>query len=294
MNGITILTPTYNRAHTLKKCYSSLISQTNKDFEWLVIDDGSTDDTEKLITEFIKENIISIKYLHKLNGGKHTAVNKAVKQVGSLLTLILDSDDYLVDDAIDKIYKYCNTYSDSDNVGGFTFLKIYPNGDLMGKAFPKEGPYNFIDYRVNGIVSGDQCDVFYTECLKKYPFSEFEGEKFIGESTAWIKMAHKYNMIGINESIYVAEYLESGLTKKGRKLRMSCPQGGMEYSLLCMSTKCSRTRRFKSGVLYNCYGNVLGINILSLIMSNNYHLLTFVTYPLGLLLFYFWKIKYKL
>jgi len=102
---ITILTPTYNRKHTLRRAYDSLINQTNKDFEWLVIDDGSKDDTKELIDEFISENKITIKYFFKENGGKHTALNFGTNKAKGELVLILDSDDYLSNDAIELVKK---------------------------------------------------------------------------------------------------------------------------------------------------------------------------------------------
>ena len=293
MENLTVLTPTYNRADTLKKCYTSLISQTNKNFEWLIVDDGSTDNTEQLIKEFAKNDLISINYIRKPNGGKHTAVNNATKLINSLLTIILDSDDYLAVDAIEQIYTHYEIYKDINNICGFTFLKNYPNGEFMGTAFPHEGVYNFIDYRVNGIVKGEYCDVFFTKYLKQYPFSEFKNEKYIGESTVWIKMAEKYEMVAINKSIYIAEYLETGLTKNGRELRIASPLGGMEYSQICMSKRCSVRRRLKSGILYNCYGIIVGMNIISIVKSNNHQILTLLTYPFGLSLYKIWRIKYK-
>ena len=103
---ISILTPTYNRYETLRRAYNSLTRQTNNEFEWVIIDDGSKDDTKKLIHSFIKEKKIRIKYFYKKNGGKHTAINFGLSKVSGDSLLILDSDDYLVDDAIEIVYSY--------------------------------------------------------------------------------------------------------------------------------------------------------------------------------------------
>ena len=294
MNKLSVLTPTYNRSQNLKTCYASLLLQSNKNFEWIIIDDGSTDDTKQVINEIIKDDKIDVKYIYKKNGGKHTAINQGVKIANSSLTLILDSDDYLSWNAIEKIFECYTKYSESPNICGFTFLKKDGNGQLMGRGFPEEGIYNFIELRINGKYQGEYCDVFFTKYLREYPFSEYEGENFIGESTVWIKISQKYDMVYVNEIIYNAEYLDGGLTKKGRQMRISCPKGGMEYAKTRMLTKCSFRVRMKSGILYNCYGTFLGMNLGSLLKKNEYIILTMFTYPFGVVLYKYWKSRYLL
>ena len=102
-NLVTILTPTYNRSKFLKKLYDSLLSQTNKNFEWLIVDDGFTDNTKTIIEHFIDENLIKIKYIKKENGGKHTALNVGIKEISTKYTFIVDSDGLLVDSPIQTI-----------------------------------------------------------------------------------------------------------------------------------------------------------------------------------------------
>lgn len=279
---LTILTPSYNREKLLKRCYASLLAQINKNFEWLIVDDGSTDNTEEVVRQFIDENKMVIKYIYKKNGGKHTAVNLGVKNITSDLTLLLDSDDYLTEDAVEQIYRIAEKYSCEQDICGYTFLKKYPDGMIMGDKFPRNGRYNFIDWRVNGVVSGDQCDVFYTKCMHEYPFSEYPGEKFIGESTSWIRMAEKYDMICENTAIYIAEYLEGGLTKEGRAMRIKNPNGGMEYANLCMIKRCSIKRKFRSAILYTAYARINRVKYLDMLERSNNKLLTIVMNPLGL------------
>lgn len=293
MSSITILTPTYNRANTLPKCYESLCNQTNQNFKWLIIDDGSIDNTFDVIKGFIDSKAIDLEYIYKNNGGKHTAVNEGVKHIETELILILDSDDYLLPNAIEEINYIAENFGNEQNICGLTLLKSYPNGELMGNEFPNEGRYNYIDYRVNGTVIGEHCDVFYTNILKNFPFTEYEGEKYIGESTAWIKMASEYNMIGVNKVIYVADYLDGGLTKSGKKMRISNPMGGMEYARMCMTKEFTLKRRIKSGILYNSYGTIAGDNAIKRIRYSTPKLLTLLTYPLGFLLSVYWMSKYK-
>lgn len=124
---ITVLTPTYNREKTLKRAYESLLSQSKKDFEWIIVDDGSTDNTKSLIEGFINENKLDIKYIYKTNGGKHTALNVGTNKAKGELLLILDSDDYLSDDAIELCYKYWKKYKDDKTICGMTFLRHIEN-----------------------------------------------------------------------------------------------------------------------------------------------------------------------
>ena len=294
MATITVLTPTYNRANNLIKCYNSLLYQTVKDFEWLIVDDGSVDDTMSVVNTFISEKKISIRYIHKDNGGKHTALNYGVKQINTELTVVLDSDDYFSKDAIQEIIFYYNKYKINRNLCGFTFLKKFTNGNIIGMEFPiDEEITNFIDIRLNRKIRGDKCEVFYTKCLKEYPFPEYEGEKFIGESTVWTKMALKYDMVHINKGVYMAEYLEDGLTKNGRKLRISCPNGGMANSKMHMIKQCRIGIRIKSAILFNCYAFFAKKAIRDICSECEYKLLTLITMPFGYLLFRYWKHKYN-
>lgn len=295
MVEVTILTPTYNRGDMLRRVYKSLLQQTNTQFEWLIVDDGSTDSTDKLVEELINENRLSIKYIYKENGGKHTAVNKGVENIDTPLTLILDSDDYLTSDAVEIIVKYYYEYKDYNNLCGFVFLKIYPNGTLNGKTFPiNKEICSFIDRRVNGKIHGDKCEVLYTKILKKYSFPEFEGEKFISESTTWIAMGMKYDMVYINEKIYVAEYLADGLTKQGKKLRILSPNGSMENARVRMNKKTNLRRRIKGSILYSCYGYFAKKKAIELISNNEHKILTISTLPIGFFLYIMWKIKYNI
>ena len=289
---ITVLTPTYNRATYLHRCYDCLREQTNFNFEWLIVDDGSTDNTKNEVKKIIDSAVIPVRYIYKENGGKHTAVNLGVNNINTPLTVILDSDDLLDKNAIQEIEKIYNENCNKSNICGFSFLKKYPNGKYMGDRFPIEGEYNYIDWRVNYVVTGDQCDVFYTRCMREFPFNVYPGERFIGESTAWIRMAKKYNMICKNIAIYMADYLEDGLTKRGRSLRINCPRGGMEYANLCMLKGVTWKRRIKSAALYIAYGTIVKEPLYDLIMNSNSKGWSIFMFPIGLITQYRWKQKY--
>lgn len=293
MIELTILTPTFNRENTLRQCYDSLKKQTCKKFEWLVVDDGSTDNTRELINSFIKEEKITIRYVYKDNGGKHTALNLGLALINSKMTIILDSDDYLTDDAVAQIMLYDKRYGKRKDLCGFSFLKLFPDGKVIGKKYPiDEEIATYIERRVNGRIYGDKCEVFYNTCLQKYRFPVFEGEKFIGESTVWILMGLEYSMVHINKGIYIGEYLEDGLTKLGRKIRIACPRGGMINSQRFMIPQCNIYNRIKAGILYNCYSFFAKNKVIDTIKENPYRFISVITMPFGYSLYRYWKSKY--
>lgn len=253
---VTILTPTYNREKDLPKLYFSLCKQTNTNFEWLVVDDGSSDNTESLINDFISDRIISIKYIKKTNGGKHTALNLGISQINSVLTFIVDSDDSLSEDAVDKIIKYHNKYKNNNDICGYSFLRKDENGKINGKKIDMDEKIGtLIDVRINsGDDSSDKAEVYYSNCLHQFTFPEFEGEKFLGEDVVWMRMARKYKMVFINEAIYIGTYLEDGLTRNRRKNNIKSPKGCVLRAREYMHKDINLKTREKSTLQYLIYG----------------------------------------
>lgn len=278
---LTILTPTHNRGKYLGDIFKVLQQQTNQNFEWMIVDDGSTDNTKEIVESFIESNKLRIRYFYKENGGKHTAVNYGLKYISTKLTVILDSDDTFTNDAVEVIEKTYNENKNEENICGFTFLRQRKNGELFGKAFPREGRYNFSKWRLSKISTDERCDVFYSEIMKQYPFSEYEGEKYIGESTMMIKMSYKYDMIGKNIVIGISDYLEGGLTDSNRMLRLHSLWESIEYCNLCMMPGIYWRRRLKSALLYDTYGFLKNIGPRKLINDSNAPLLTTIFYPIS-------------
>ena len=251
---LSIVTPTYNRAHTLGQLYNSLLMQTCNSFEWIVVDDGSTDDTENLIAAFKSEDKLDINYIYKENGGKHTALNTGIDKASGDMVIIVDSDDYLENHAVETITYYFEKYTDNKNICGFSFLKTKTNGDNTGDKFLKdEEVSNYIDCRINSDIKGDKAEVFFTNVLKKYPFPVFNGEKFISEDIIWIEIAKKYDTVHINKSLYVCEYLEGGLTDSDKRLKFASPKGSMLRGKQMMYYRCNLKFRIKGAIIYNCY-----------------------------------------
>lgn len=257
---VTVLTPTFNRGGSLNNLYQSLQKQTIKDFEWLLVDDGSTDDTKNIAEEMRKKAEFPMRYIYKENGGKHTALNVGVKQITSELTFIVDSDDTLVPDAIETILQYHKKYGERKDLCGYSFLRRFPDGKINGKPFePDEKVGTYIECRINADdTQADKAEVFYTRCLKEFPFPEYRNEKFLGEDLVWIRMALKYQMVHINRAIYVGNYLEDGLTKNRRKNNIRSPHGCMERAKEFMRPELKLKYRLKGAIQYLVYGKFAG------------------------------------
>lgn len=227
---ISILTPTYNRGKLLLPLYESLKNLTFEDFEWLIVDDGSEDDTEQYALSWIAHNIqnaeFPIRYIKKSNGGKHTAINRGVREANGELILILDSDDTLPADSLATIahyYEQCKGYKDCAGVCG---LMAHHDGQLIGTGFPKEPMYESalqFRYAEEGNVTGDLLEVYKTSVMREFPFPEIENEKFCPESLVWNRIANKYKLFCFNKVIYYRDYLEGGLTSKIVRIRMNSP-----------------------------------------------------------------------
>lgn len=222
---VTIFTPTYNRAYIIGKLYQSLCQQTNKDFEWLIIDDGSTDDTEKLISKWQQEKIIPIFYYKQSNGGKHRAINRGVKEAHGRLFFIVDSDDYLTDDAIEQLISQYNTIKDNQEFAGVSGFRAFPNGKRIGR-----GNFNsdildctHLERAYKYKLRGDFAEAYKTEILAGFPFPNYPNEKFCAESLVWNRIGCKYKIRYFNKDIYVCDYLPDGLTRASVRNRRNSP-----------------------------------------------------------------------
>lgn len=250
---ISVLTPTFNRESRLRILYNSLIEQKKQNFVWVVVDDGSTDNTAITIQNFIKEDIIPIIYIYKKNGGKHTAINLGVDNINTLLTIIVDSDDCLLPYATqiieDSFYKYKNF----ENIAFFAFQRCNKDGNKLVELASQETKGNYIDLRIKGRVYGDMAEVFYTKVLIENKFPTFPNEKFLSEDVLWIEISKQYDAVFIDESIYECEYLEDGLTDNDKIMKINSPLGSMLRGKQLMYKKCGIINMFKGIIIYDCY-----------------------------------------
>ena len=236
---ITVFTPTYNRAHTLPSLYRSLLEQTNRDFEWLIIDDGSTDATKELIAGFIAQNKIAIRYERVPNGGKHRAINKATELAKGEYFFIVDSDDTLTPDALEKLKRWFDEIApQKERFAGVSGQKGTDINHPLGTTFKD----NFADVlyynRTRRGIKGDKAEAFYTDILRQYKFPEFENENYITEAVVWMKIAQDgYALRYYNDVIYICEYLEDGLTKNATARRIKNIRGTQHTYRYLMSVQ---------------------------------------------------------
>ena len=213
MAKLTVFTPAYNRAYTLHKCYESLLRQTCKDFIWLIIDDGSTDNTKELVEGWIKENKINIKYIYQENQGMHGAHNTAYENINTELNVCIDSDDYMTEYAVEKIVDYWNKHK-RDDLAGIAALDIYENGEVIGSEFPSnlyESNYWNIYHKYK--ITGDKKLIYRSDLTKNYPYPIFEGEKYVGLGYKYAKLDEEYKLLLLNEKVCVVEYMEDGSSR---------------------------------------------------------------------------------
>ncbi len=228
---VTIFTPTYNRANIIDKLYRSLQRQTFLDFEWLVVDDGSTDDTEELFEKWQQEdNNFPIRYYRQNNGGKCRAINHGLALVQGELFINVDSDDYLTDDALEKINLWVEDIPKDQKFCGV----VGSLGTSPTETPNKQFEYSFRDASLleryndysDNPIDGERAYVFYSDIRKKYKYPEFDRENFMTPAVTWNRMAHDgYKMRFFNDIIWVYEYQEEGLTLSGNKRFLNNPQG---------------------------------------------------------------------
>ena len=292
---VTIITPTYNRAENLQVLYESLLIQTNKSFVWLIVDDGSKDDTQTVVDSYIKEEKLKISYFRKENGGKHTALNLGIKNTETPLVIIVDSDDTLTEDAVEIINTYYRKYKNTSNLCGFSFLKRFADGRINGKLFvPDEKIGSYIECRVNGNdMNADKAEVFFTDRLKEFPFPEFKGEKFLGEDIIWARISGKYKMVHINKAIYIAEYLENGLTRNRRANNIKSPNGCVLRANEYLNSEVNFIFREKCALQYLIYGWFAGRPTKELIQHANQKLLVMVNVLPAAMIFKKWKKEFE-
>ena len=244
---ITVFTPAYNRAHLLPRLFESLCKQTYKDFEWVIVDDGSVDDTRSVVEQFSvlgfefsgdkaqslntqhsTLNTNTIRYFYQENGGKHRAINRGVKEARGELFFIADSDDMLPPDALEIVARQYEGIKDDKSFAGVCGLDATFDGKVIGSGLPEEViDDNSIAVRFKLGVTGDMKEVFRTSVLKEFPFPEIEGERFCPEVLLWNRIATKYKLRYFNQIVYLAEYQDDGISAGIVKARMTSPIASM-------------------------------------------------------------------
>ena len=225
----TVFTATYNRAHTLRRVYDSLQSQTMQDFEWLIVDDGSTDDSETCVREMKAQDRIPIRYVKKGNGGVHTAHNIAIKEARGKLFLRLDSDDACVPHALETLLEKWLEIPDTrrDQYSGVSCLGMRPSGEIVGGAYPVDGWDS--DYAVLQSLRGEKWGFHRLDVLREHPFPEFAGESFCPEGLVWGRLHDRYKTRCFNIPLRIYFSSEDSITASMTRTRYRSTKGVTLY-----------------------------------------------------------------
>lgn len=289
---LTVFTPAYNRAHTLQRTYDSLLQQECKDFIWLVVDDGSSDNTSKLVEEWMKqENGFEIRYIYKENGGMHTAHNIAYENIDTELNVCIDSDDRLAGGAVQKIVDKWKQVRDK-GYAGIIGLDVDFEGNVIGKGFSVDlTETTLMGYYAAG-GTGDKKLVYRTEIINRYPaYPVFQGEKYVALAYKYRLIDQDYKLAVLNDVLCEVEYQADGSTRNMLGQYIRNPKGFAFWRKVCMQYPQSKKRIFADCIHYVSS---------SLISKNKYFVsesprkvLTIMAIPFGTVLMFYIKRKVK-
>ena len=288
MPTLTVFTLTYNRAYCLHKCYESLLRQTCNDFEWLIVDDGSTDDTRNLVETWIGENRIPIKYLYKENGGMHTGYYVAYDNIFTELAVCIDSDDYMTDDAVEKIVSHWQKDKD-EQYAGMIFLDITENGNVIGSSLPDVKSATVYDLYNRMGVKGDKKQVYRPELIRPFHSPEYPGEKLFPTCYKYFLVDLTHKMLVYNEPVCVVEYMPDGYTRNIIKSYKKNLNNYIFYRKFIMTYPNATSRhRYRFAIHYVAESMLAKKNFLK---NTPRKLLTYAAIPPGILLYIYLCIK---
>lgn len=281
MKTLTIFTPAYNRAHTIGRTYESLLMQTCMDFEWLVVDDGSSDNTQELVEGWMAEAKIPIRYIRQSNQGMHGAHNTAYRNIKTELNTCIDSDDFMPKDAVEKIINFWRAYG-CDRYAGIIGLDQTVDGKIIGSEFPKDMKETTLQgyYAAGG--SGDKKLVYRTDLIKKYPeYPLFEGERYVGLAYKYMLIDRDYKLLTLNEPLVTVEYQLDGSSYNMYNQYWRNPKGFSFFRKTEMVCAPTLKRRFVSCIHYVASSIIAGNK--RFLWESPKKLMTFLAVPMGAL-----------
>lgn len=290
---LAFITPTYKRCELLGKLYRTLVNQTTHEFVWIVINDGSPDDTDKYMKSIINSAPFEIRYLNKKNAGKASAVDDGLNLASDTdYAIIIDDDEELYSNAAETIIPYIEKYRNTD-CGGMEFLRDDKQGTPIGN-YTKDDFFMSIQMRKRKNLYIDGYTGYFIKKIGNLRSPHFKGEKYIGPGVLQCMVSNNSRLLWPNKSIGTTEYLEGGLTKQGRPLRLKNPKGMIYYSVLMQHPDSGMFLRFAYSVLGYAYFIYAGLIVEELTSENIdfYKLKKFACVP-GFFLSMYWKLKYK-
>lgn len=294
MVPITVFTPAYNRAELLGRCYESLKRQTDKRFIWMIIDDGSTDNTREVVAEWIAQTTaFDIQYYYKENGGLYTAYNEAIAHIETELCVCIDSDDYMPDDAVEKILRFWEEHG-SEEYAGVVGLDYDLDGNVIGDPLPDRKTVNLINLLTGkyGIKNGDRTNVVRTALYKQVaPMEGFAGEKDFNPHYMHLQISMTYDFLVLNENLRFVDYQEGGMTDSILKQYVRSPKSFAKTRLLYLSfPNTSFSFKFRQAIHLVSSGILAG-NLKQMLKDTPCRLLTILAVPFGWALTMYIKLK---
>lgn len=219
--SFTVFTASFNRAHTLPRVYESLKSQTYRDFEWLIVDDGSVDPTRQLVESWVAQSEIPIRYIYQENQGKHIAVNRGMKEARGELFVPLDSDDSCTPEALERFKHHWDQIPDKNQFSTVTCQCKDPEGRIVGDLYPQDVcDSDYLEMRYRYHVKGEKWCSIRTEALRQFPYPAVPNT-YVSEGVVWSAMAKKYKTRFVNEALRIYEPAVSGLGRPANPARFA-------------------------------------------------------------------------
>lgn len=291
MKYITVFTPTYNRAYCLDRVYDSLLKQTNQNFVWLIVDDGSTDNTKVLVQQWIDSHQLDIRYIYKSNGGMHTAHNTAYKNIDTELNVCIDSDDFMPSTAIESIFNNWEKVKDNKNIAGLVGLDESISGELIGSEFKNSNCEITLSefYNKQG-GTGDKKLVLRTILTKAYPsYPEFPEERLVPLGTLYTLLERDYKFYAVNEVWAIVEYQQGGSSANIISQYFKSPKGFKYCREVNMEYGVHLKLKIKNAIHYNV--SLMILRDFKSIFNNKYVCLTIPALPLSILLYLYLNYK---
>jgi glycosyltransferase involved in cell wall biosynthesis len=285
---ISVFVPTYNRAHLLGRVFESLKAQSFQDFEWVIVDDGSRDNSAELVEAWQQSAPFVIQYLRKANGGKHTAINPGVDMARGEFMVILDSDDWLAPNALQRMLELWNAIPNKTNYSGVVGLCAHPDGRVIGDRFPQDTfDSNAVDLTHTHNIHGDKISLSRLDVMREFPFPFQDLRGLVTEALVWNRIAQRYQERYVNETFAYKEYLEEGLTDRALELQIKAAPATRLYHLELSQAKqrLPWKTRLKSLANYVRFSLHAGHGAFETLRDSGSSLKCLALLPLGALLF---------
>jgi glycosyltransferase involved in cell wall biosynthesis len=287
---VSVFVPTYNRAHLLGRVFESLKAQSFKNFEWIIVDDGSRDNTSELVTDWQRTAPFTIQYQRKANGGKHTTINRGVELARGEFMVILDSDDWLAPNALERMLELWQAIPTTEQaqLSGVVGLCAHPDGQVIGDRFPQD-PFdsNAVDLTHTHQIHGDKISLSRTNVMREFPFPFQDLRGLVTEALVWNRIAQHYQERYVNEIFAYKEYLEQGLTDRALELQIQAAPATRLFHLELSQAKqkLSWKIRLKSLANYVRFSLHAGHGPLETLIDSDSSFKCLLMLPLGLALF---------